>query len=192
MQKARLRTGWKNPKREITVAELANALSAICWRMALNAAKNIHEQDFEYDNDGQRLENIRTYLFFLIHCTDRLTYSQLNTDQRTELMTTLSKDCSRHYVQNVFETTGVRVNDSEFYTQLNTVSSSFSLCGFSEEPAYDMYRTLGARVLETMGESQTNKWVIDHVMEIDGPKLFEIYSISMRKTLRSWSKSRPS
>ncbi len=34
-----------------------------------------------------------------------------------------------------------------------------------------MLRALGAHIQDIMGSDQTNKWVIDQVMEIDGPYL---------------------
>ena len=32
---------------------------------------------------------------------------------------------------------------------------------------------MGHQVLEQMGETQTNRWVIDQVMELDAPELFD-------------------
>ena len=40
-------------------------------------------------------------------------------------------------------------------------------------PGTDFYRYLGHQVLDQMGETQTNRWVIDQVMELDAPELFD-------------------
>lgn len=182
MQKARIRTGWINKERQITVGEFANATSAICWRMALNAAKNLHEQDFVYDNDKQRLAVIREYLYFFIHCADRLSYSELSQEAREEFITMLSVDCRRHYVQNAREITGKQIETENYILELNETANGLAGLSFLETaPGYDMYRMLGSRILGIMGDSQTNKWVIDQVMDIDGPTAYEIFYQSFVK-----------
>ncbi|MBX2882528.1 MAG: hypothetical protein KTR32_21440 [Granulosicoccus sp.] len=186
MQKARIRTGWKNKQRQVSVSEFANATSAICWRMALNAAKNLHEQDFVYDNDDQRLGVIREYLYFFIHCADRLSYASLSQEAREEFINTLSVDCRRHYIQNAREITGRQVDAENYTEELNQTAGGLAGLSFPDEgPGYDMYRMLGSRILDIMGESQTNKWVIDQVMDIDGPNAFDIFSKSFLKLKRS-------
>ncbi len=186
MQKARIRTGWKNKQRQVSVGEFANATSAICWRMALNAAKNLHEQDFVYENDIQRLGVIREYLYFFIHCADRLSYPSLTQEAREEFITKLSVDCRRHYVQNAREITGRQIDAENYVEELNQTASGLSGLNFLDDgPGYDMYRMLGSRILDIMGETQTNKWVIDQVMEIDGPNAFEIFNKSFLKLKRS-------
>ena len=36
-------------------------------------------------------------------------------------------------------------------------------------------------VEEIMGQSQTNRWVMDHVVDIDGPNSFDLFSKSFSK-----------
>ena len=190
MQKARIRTGWKNKNRNISIEDFANALSAICWRIALNAAKNLHEQDFIYNNDHQRINVIREYLFFLIHCSDRLMHEQVNDDDRMTFITTLSKDGYRHLAQNSLEILsaagGYQPTMESYIESLNGTMNGLSSFRFEQnEPGYEMFRMLGARILAIMGDSQTNKWVIDQVMDIDGPETYEIFKKSFDKLKRS-------
>ena len=185
MQKARIRTGWKNKSKQITVADFANATSAICWRIALNAAKNLHQQDFVYDSDQQRIDVIEQYLFFFIHCTDRLIYEDLDQTQRTDFISSLSADCRRHYLQNALEMMGKSPDPGSFNHRLNSAASSMAETHFNHhQPGYDMYRYLGSCVQEIMGNSQTNKWVIDQVMDIDGPNAYKIFKQSFDKLKR--------
>ena len=81
IQKARIRTAWKNSNTERSVAEFASALSAIVWRISLNAAKNLHQEDFEYTDDTQRLGVVFEYVCFLCHVSDRLTFDRLDDQQ---------------------------------------------------------------------------------------------------------------
>jgi len=186
MQKARIRTGWKNKGKSISVSEFANALSAVCWRMALNAAKNLHQQDFIYDNDNQRLGVIREYLFFFIHCADRRMFDHFEQPERIEFVTALSMDCRRHYVENARQIFDDSVSKEQFVEQLNATTNSLADLSFREgEPGFDMYRMLGTRIQDIMGNSQTNKWVIDQVMDIDGPEAYETFSKSFAKLKKS-------
>lgn len=195
MQKARIRTGWKQKGKAISIIEFANALSVICWRIALNAAKNLHEQDFIYDNDEQRMGVIREYLYFFIHCSDRLMYEQIDNHNRVEFVTALAKDGYRHYEQNSSEILGDmssvrfeqgRTINEDYIVRLNNTMDA--LAGFKFEdnlPSFEMFRLLGARIQDVMGSSQTNRWVIDQVMEIDGPEGYELFKKSFDKLKRS-------
>ena len=190
MQKARIRTGWKNRDREISIEDFANALSAICWRLSLNAAKNLHEQDFIYHNDYQRINVIREYLFFLIHCADRLMHEQIDDEDRITFITALSKDSYRHFAQNSLEILsaagGYKPTIESYIESLNSTMTALSDFRFEQDaPGYEMFRLLGSRVLDIMGDSQTNKWVIDQVMDIDGPEAYEIFKKSFDNLKRS-------
>ncbi|MYD75665.1 MAG: hypothetical protein F4093_04300 [Gammaproteobacteria bacterium] len=186
LQKARIRTAWKSRDRTVSVDDLANALSAICWRIALSAAKNLHQQDFIYADDGQRLAVIREYLFFLIHCSDRLMHDRLRQGDRETFVTRLSLNCLRHYAENTLELLERQPDMKEALDALNHVTST--LAGFrfpDQRPGYEMYRLLGARIREILGEDQINKWVIDQIMEVDGPEVFDLFDKSCTKLVRN-------
>ena len=190
MQKARIRTGWKNKTRTISIEDFANAVSAICWRIALNAAKNLHQQDFIYDTDKQRVAVIEQYLIFLVHVSDRLMSKGFDQSERIRFMTELAVHCQRHYVQNhqeiMSDSTPLEQLKRQFIDSFNKQSEALSLTKFGgEEPGYDMYRLIAANIQQIMGNSQTNKWVIDQVMDIDGPNCFELYAQSLKKLRRS-------
>lgn len=186
MQKARIRTGWKNRNKQITIEEFSNALSSICWRMSLNAAKNLHAQDFVYSSDDQRLGVIREYLVFLMHCADRLMIETLDADKRQRFMQSLAADCQRHFRENAREIAPGKQHESSWVEFANQRMDAYAGTGFAErQPGYDMLRLLGASVLEIMGNDQTNKWVIDQVMDIDGPESYEVFVKSMDKLRRN-------
>ena len=103
IQKARIRTAWKNRNTERSVAEFASALSAIVWRISLNAAKNLHQENFDYSDDSQRLGVVFEYVCFLCHVSDRLTYDRLDEEQRQAFITGLARESMRHYAENHME-----------------------------------------------------------------------------------------
>ncbi|MCK5365434.1 MAG: hypothetical protein KAR22_20805, partial [Gammaproteobacteria bacterium] len=47
------------------------------------------------------------------------------------------------------------------------------------EPGFDFLRFFGSRVLSVMGDSQTNRWVMDQVMTVAAPDVTEKLSASM-------------
>lgn len=186
MQKARIRTGWKNRNRQISLEEFANALSSICWRMSLNAARNLHQQDFIYRNDGQRLGVIREYLVFLLHCADRLMFDSLDGDGRQRFLQSLAGDCERHLRENAREIAPELALERDWAAFANGRMGAYAGTSFADrQPGYDMFRLLGSVILEIMGSDQTNKWVIDQVMDIDGPELFEVFLKSMDRLRRN-------
>ncbi len=186
MEKARIRTGWKNRQRDISPAEFANALSSICWRMSLNAARNLHQQDFVYRHDHQRLGVIREYLIFLMHCADRLAYEYFDTTQRNHFMQALALDCQRHVRENTTDITHGAERGDDFIRQANGRMQEYGNTAFHEgTPGYGMYRLLGTRIQAHMGHDQVNRWVIDQVMEIDAPEVFAIFRKSMEKLKRN-------
>ena len=186
LQKARIRTSWKSHERAISVSELANAFSAICWRIALSAAKNLHQQDFVYASDTQRLEVMREYLFFLIHLSDRLIHDKLSDDDRNDFINTLSVNCLRHYAENSIELLGRSPDMEETIGALNHVTSTLANFRYGDQqPSFEMYRLLGSRIRDILGEDQTNKWVIDQIMEADGPEVFDLFCKSCTKLVKN-------
>ena len=191
MQKARIRTSWKNKQRNVSVEEHAVAVAAVAWRVSLNAAKNLHEQDFVYEDDQQRLQVIREYLYFLIHVADRIMHThfadiQSDSGERVRFMTKLSHECRRHYLENARELVAHGLNSDQFINQLNQRMNNYASTRFvDDEPGYDTFRTFGLFIQDCMGNSQTNKWAQDQVLDIDGPEAFGIFS----KALTSLNKS---
>ncbi len=180
------------------------AVAAVVWRIALNAAKNLHEQDFVYDDDGQRLAVISEYVFFLVHLVDRETCARLALEQRRLFVSRLVGECARHLRQNAAEilsagsagsagSVGSAGNGEPgmgagFVSDFNSRSAEYAHTQYGQyddkTPGYDMYRTFGAAVLAIMGESQTNKWVIDQIMDIDGPEANQTLQKALRTLLR--------
>ena len=73
-----------------------------------------------------------------------------------------------------------------FVEMLNERLDDYARFGFDEgEPGFDALRYFGDRVMRSMGVSQTNRWVMDHVMEISAPELFEKVARSVDNLLQS-------
>lgn len=167
----RTRNKWKQSGKQRSTNENSTALGYIVWQLALNAAKKLHTEDFRYDDDNQRIRVIEEYLAFLVHVADRLTFETLQKGERTVFISGVAQATARHLQRNKEEITEGVNHDAEFLDLVNQRSLEFGCCSFRNEPGYTMLRALGAHIQDIMGSDQTNKWVIDQVMEIDGPDL---------------------
>ena len=65
----RIRDRWRNPGKQNSIEDSATALGYICWQLALTSARNLHAEDFIYEDDHQRVGVIQEYLAFL-GCTE--------------------------------------------------------------------------------------------------------------------------
>lgn len=177
----RIRDRWRNPGQQGSVEDGAKALGYICWQLALTSARNLHAEDFVYQDDRQRVGVIREYLLFLTHVSDRLAYENLTEDQRLELVPVLAHACATQLHRNSSEVLGAGDYHQQFIDLVNQRSSDYGQCSFADGKAgYALLRTFGDKVKAIMGNDQTNRWVIDQVMDIDGPDLVQRLGKSMK------------
>ncbi len=177
MRSARIRTAWKNKSREVSIEEHAVAVAAVAWRVSLNAAKNLHQQDFVYADDAQRLGVMREYLYFFIHAADRHMAKKFDGEHRARFITKLSHECRRHYLENERDLMAEGLPAERFVDELNQRMARYAGTRFADdEPGYEAFRALGMRVQDCMKRDQTNKWAQDQVLSIDGPEAFRIFN----------------
>ena len=168
-------TKWREHQTQVKIEDHATALAYLSWRIALGKAKQLHVDDYIYSADEQRTGVIREYLCFLVHISDRLVFPSLNADERQRFVGTLGRETARHYQRNLEDVFGRNKNYSEDYiSTLNARISEYAEYQFDDgAPGYQMLRALGHRILDLMGEDQTNRWVIDQTMDIDAPAAVE-------------------
>jgi len=167
----RTRSKWRDTGRAHSLSENATALAYVCWRIALARARNLHAEDFDYENDRQRTSVIAEYLCFFVHIADRIVHGSLGDDDRATFVSTLAGDVARHYQRNLEDVFG-RGRDYRggFIELMNERIAEYSGYRFEDgSPGFQMLRGLGRNIQDVMGESQTNRWIIDHVMELDAP-----------------------
>ncbi len=70
----------------------------------------------------------------------------------------------------------------QFIDALNRRNSEYGQCAFTNGAAgYSLLRAFGERIQIIMGRDQTNRWVIDQVMDIDGPEAVAQLRRSLQK-----------
>ncbi len=167
----RIRSKWRKKERQRTVGDNAVALAYVIWQIALGAAKNLHAERFDYEDDRQRIAVIGEYMAFLVHVADRMAYARMaDEDTRKHFMTRLATESARQVQRNQEHVLGPGEYGDAFIVLVNERAAEYAETSFSADvPGYGMLRALGTHVQSVMGSSQTNRWVIDQVMEIDAP-----------------------
>ncbi len=187
----RVKDKWHNstpedPARDVltekTVQDQASALAYIIWGKALNGAINLHAEDFRYDDDQQRIGVLSELLAFQVQLVDRRASEFLQASNRSELLQALCTKLADQVQDNLSDIAGPGNYRPPFIKLLNNRFADYSNFAFAaQQPGYQCYRYLGSRVLEHMGDDQTNRWVIDQIMEIDAPDLTEQLNKSINR-----------
>ena len=164
----RVRSKWQ--KANTSLEDNASALAYIIWQIALEQTKNLHREDFEYSDDPQRTGVLEEYLIFLVHISDRYAHTLLGAEERVQFITGLAKGTARHFQRNMEDVYGRnQIYGADYITKLNQRIAEYSELSFGDgEASYPMLRLLGRKIQDIMGETQTNRWTIDQVMDVDG------------------------
>ncbi|MEC8962966.1 MAG: hypothetical protein VX559_12060, partial [Pseudomonadota bacterium] len=158
----RIRDRWPARENSVSIEENAGALAYVCWQVALDGTKQLHAQKFDYRDDAQRVAVISEYLVFLIHICDRICATQLQPGDREIFVIKLTRVCAGHLHRNAEEILGPGDYTEAFIDTFNVRSKDFSQCKYvNGGPGYSLLRAFGAQIQQLMGNSQTNRWVMD-------------------------------
>jgi len=175
----RIKSKWhrseRNPGADKAVEDNARALAFIIWRLSLEHAKELHRQGFEYASDRERVAVLTEFCAFQLHVCDRLAYDTLGDEERGALIVTLGRRLADLMQENLEEIAGPGNYRAPFVAALNERLAGYARSTFVDgKPAFDALRCFGDGVLRAMGgPSQTNRWVLDQVMEISAPEVHE-------------------
>ncbi|MEE9333530.1 MAG: hypothetical protein V3U65_05515 [Granulosicoccaceae bacterium] len=159
---------------EKSLKDQASALAFIQWKTALNTAINLHAEDFRYDDDHQRIGVISEYLAFQIQLVDRLSCDFLADIEREILISEICRKVADQVQDNLEDIAGEGQYRPPFIALLNQRFTQYAAFDYKDgRPSYDVLRFLGYSVLMLLGEDQTNRWVIDQVIDIDAPEIVD-------------------
>jgi hypothetical protein len=169
--KIRIRNKWRDRNQARSMEDNAVALAYAAWQIALTAAKNIHAEDFRYEDDRQRTAVIAEYLYFLVHVADRVAHQGMSDDDRRQFVTAMARETGRHYQRNLEDVFGRGDHAGRFMDTLNKRAQAYAETSYGADgPGYQMRRVLGEAIQEVMGMDQVNRWVIQQVMDLDAPE----------------------
>lgn len=170
----RIKSHWHNDEAERSMEEVGSALAFNTWRIAKEKAINLHGEDFVYSNDEQRMAVIVEYLIFLVQIADRTAHQLLDMDEeaRRSLIVSFVKNLAKYLQDNSQDLFGPGDYGSPFIALLNQRVSDYAEFSFDADgPSYPFYRHLGFEIQQIMGKAGENRWVIDQVMDKDGPDI---------------------
>ena len=178
--KIRIRNKWRNKNRNTSLEDNATALAYVIWQIALTAAKNLHAEDFDYESDEQRIAVIAEFSIFLVHVGDRIAFIQMNEESRHRFVATLAQQTARHYQRNVEDIMGKGDYLSRFIDKLNSRIGEYAETQFiGDDPGYETRRCLGEKIQNVMGTNQTNKWVMQQIVDLDAPEAVKHFKTAM-------------
>ncbi len=174
----RIKSSWhqsdRNETNEKGLQEQAGALAFIAWRIALDRAKNLHGEDYLYNDDMQRIAVICEYLAYEVALIDRMIFDRLTFQEREVMMNELGTRAGDHVQDNAQDLFGAGDYKGGFIDNMNVRLNDYADFGFGDGgPSYAFDRYLGKRVQAIMGVDQTNKWSMDQAMEIDAPETYK-------------------
>ncbi|WP_456372330.1 hypothetical protein [Thiolapillus sp.] len=178
----RIKSRW-NKDHDHSLEEIAGALAFISWRLAQNKAINLHGEDFIYENDQQRMSVIMEYLIFMLQIMDRLARQELelNDQDREKLIIAVARKQADIIQDNSLDLFGPGDYAQPFFELINQRAGEYAQYRYTDDgPSYPFLRQLGYEIQQIMGNSQENRWVIDQVMDRDGPELDRKIAPAMR------------
>lgn len=167
----RIRNSFKN-RGNATLEEKANILAYNIWQISLAGAKNLHQEDYLFESDAQRVGVIREYLVFMVHVADRMVFDKLNETDRATFVNVLAQYTAKQIQRNTEEIAGPGEYKASYLATINDRFNEYSRGSFEDgKPGYSLLRMFGENIRQIMGDDQTNKWTIDQIMDVDGPLL---------------------
>jgi hypothetical protein len=180
----RIKSTWhqsqRNKPSQKSLEDNASALAFITWRLSLEGAKKLHGEGFNYLTDKERVGVISEFVAFLLHSADRLAHGPLDDEDRERFINALGQQLANQMQDNMVDIAGPRNYRRPFIALLNERLAGYAEQTFRNgEPGYDFLRYFGSQVLKIMGEDQTNRWVIDQIMDVQAPETFKQLKKSM-------------
>ncbi len=178
----RIKSQWHDEDATRSPDEIGSAIAFIAWRIALDKAITLHGKNFVYHDDSQRLAVIAEYLAYETQIADRLIHDQIDNETRVAVITALVMKLADHYRDNAGDLLGPGDHANDFIALFNQRSGEYAEFNFTDEgPSYPFLRHLGFEIQQVMGqEEHENRWVIDQVMDVDGPEVYKQLSRAIR------------
>lgn len=170
------RSARNRPTRK-SLEDSAGALAFIGWRVALDRAQDLNREGFRFESDIERVGVMSELVAFEVQVADRIAHAFLAEDDRRAFVNALGRRFADHMHDNLSDLDGadprgLRNYRDAFIALLNERQSDYAGLSFEDdEPGFDFLRYLGNRVLRVMGEDQTNRWVLDQIVAVEGPDI---------------------
>lgn len=172
----RIKSHWHKDDASRSLKEIAGAIAFNGFKVAADRMKKLQNENHICKSDNQYLDCIAEFLYFQIQLVERLIHGALDNAEREELITSLAMKFADHMDENSLEILGISNYRASFIERLNQRSNEYAETGFNDDgPSYPFYRLFGHTIQQVIGEDHSNRWVMDHVMDIDGPEVYKLF-----------------
>ncbi len=179
----RVKSRWHNKNRTKSTEEIAQAVGYVAWRMARTTVDKLYNSGFNFRSNAQLLDTMGEIAIYLLQMADRMVYEQLDDDERQRFVMALANKLIEAMVDNRVTEQGEGEYAQPFIDLINRRLDGYAEFQYLEDgPSYAMLRYFGSCVDEVMGGSQ-NKWVIEHMMEVESPDLYKSFKRGLENLL---------
>ena len=171
---ARLKAKWNQKNRTRTPEQIASAIGFNIWLLAAEACLNLENEGFETNTQSQRLDVISEFLAFSLHLVDRMTFGELDEEERIRFINALGVSLATTVQSNRVDADGAGEYRTQFVELLNSRMDEYSECSYDQDsgPGFSLKRILGTHVMHAMG-AKDNKWIPDYVIDAESPKIIK-------------------
>lgn len=172
----RIKSHWHKDDAARSVMEIAGAIAFNGFKIAADRMKTLQNENHICKSDNQYLECIAEFLYFQIQLVERLIHGTLDDAERKTLITSLALKFADHMHENSLELLGINDYRASFIERLNQRSADYAELSFNDDgPSFPFYRLFGHAIQEVIGDDHANCWVMDHIMDIDGPEIYKLF-----------------
>lgn len=180
-QTKRVRKGKANRAQPKTLADRGGVVGFNIWKIALQTFKNMEKEDFRFASDEQATATLTEIIAFLVQIVDRMVYQQLDESERGELINMIGVHLAKTMETNMKDLFGPGEYRQAFIDTLNQRFADYAECEYTAEgPGYAFKRYLADKISDILAQTD-NKWVVEHVMEIELPEAVK----SLQRLVRS-------
>ena len=166
-----IKTRWRNKKAPRPPGERAGVIGANIWKIAIEIFKHLEKDGFRFGTDRQVTAIITEFIAFLVQLTDRTVHGRSNDAERATLINAVAGHLARTMENNQLDLLGPGDYRAPFIQTLNDRFEDYARFDYVDrDPGYACVRYFGCKVSDAMASSD-NKWVIEHMMEIEAPEM---------------------
>lgn len=167
-----IRAKWKN-KGARTLEDRAGVVGFNVWKIAQSTFKHMEKEGFRFGADTVAITVVAEFIAFLLQIADRIVYGQLSEEDRTKFINAVAQHLVKTMEENQQELLGPGEYRQAFIDRLNERAREYAECPYGDKgPSYAFLRLLGEKVSDAMAAGD-NKWVVEHVMEIESPEMLK-------------------
>ena len=168
----RVRKRWNRDSGSRSLAQMANGIAGMVWKLAANLVLNLENENFETTTQAQRLDVIEEVVCYLVHVCDRWAYPQASAEDRESFISSLVMDMARLLEDSRFDVVGAGEYRAAFLERLNQRSGEYARYSYDENEgaSFAMRCRFGDCVQAAMG-ARDSRWIPDYIVGREAPEI---------------------